>query len=109
MYIGEIAKLKARITFVSERSMQVIVDVFAESLGSCIRHTNQAILWYVAFSFLELSEDGEFGCAPSILPPLVRTDEESSEYQEAKIMYYPSICMCARSFHTFPVKFQPFK
>ena len=49
MYVGEIAHVKAAVTFTSRRSIEVTVDVWAENaLTGVKRHTNSARLWYIA-------------------------------------------------------------
>lgn len=48
-YIGEVIKVKAKIGFASQHSVMVVVDVNAENiLKGTERHTNTAVLWYVA-------------------------------------------------------------
>lgn len=50
MYVGEVAQLHAAVTYTSPHSCEVKVDVWAENiLTGDRRHTNTAILWYVAF------------------------------------------------------------
>ena len=46
MFIGDVAQVKARLTFVSTHSAEVYVTVFAESIGFAKRTTNTATLWY---------------------------------------------------------------
>ena len=49
MYVGEIAHVHAAVTYTSNRSIEVSVDVYAENpINSTRRHTNSARLWYVA-------------------------------------------------------------
>eukprot|EP00667_Euglena_gracilis_P015198 EG_transcript_15794 len=49
MFVGEVAKLYARPTFTSNRSVEVEVDVWAENaITGAIRQTNHAILCYAA-------------------------------------------------------------
>jgi len=48
MHIGEIAQIEAEVSYVSQRSMEVQVKVFAENLfKGTRRQTNRASLWYV--------------------------------------------------------------
>ena len=50
MFVGEVAQLQAAVTYTSPHSMEVAVDVWAENvLTGNRRHTNTAMLWYVAF------------------------------------------------------------
>ena len=50
MYVGEVAQLHAAVTYTSPHSVEVTVDVWAENiLTGNRRHTNTAVLWYVAF------------------------------------------------------------
>ena len=49
MYVGEVSQVQADVTFTSQHSMEVMVDVWAENLITGERrHTNSATLWYVA-------------------------------------------------------------
>ena len=49
MYVGEVAQVQAAVTYTSEHSIEITVDVWADNIlsGVC-RHTNSARLWYVA-------------------------------------------------------------
>ena len=50
VYVGEVAQLHAAVTYTSPHSVEVTVDVWAENiLTGNQRHTNTAVLWYVAF------------------------------------------------------------
>eukprot|EP00730_Choanoeca_flexa_P013292 TRINITY_DN5165_c0_g1_i1.p1 TRINITY_DN5165_c0_g1~~TRINITY_DN5165_c0_g1_i1.p1 ORF type:complete len:462 (+),score=133.30 TRINITY_DN5165_c0_g1_i1:108-1493(+) len=58
MFIGEMAEVQATVTFTSDRSIEVKVDVYAENiLKGTKRLTNQARAWYVAKEFSS-SQDG---------------------------------------------------
>lgn len=49
MHVGEIAQVKAAVTYTSNKSMEVSIDVYAENpMTGTKRHTNSARLWYVA-------------------------------------------------------------
>lgn len=49
MFVGEIAQLQAAVTYTSQNSIEVTVDVWAENVvTNQRRHTNTATLWYVA-------------------------------------------------------------
>ena len=49
VYVGEVSQVQADVTFTSQHSMEVMVDVRAENLITGERrHTNSATLWYVA-------------------------------------------------------------
>ena len=51
MFIGELSIVEARVTFTSEFSIEVLVDVYAENLTTMERRlTNRASLWYVNLS-----------------------------------------------------------
>ena len=75
--LGEIVRLKARLTWVGKTSMEVKVQVYAENVETEeIRLTNQAYLVYVA-----LDRSGH----PKEIPPLIlETDEEKREFREGE-------------------------
>lgn len=73
MHIGEVAKLDAHVTFTSERSIEVLVDVSSEDLlRGAWRSTNQARLWYVAVTASEASY------ASAKVPQLVLPEAEAA-------------------------------
>ncbi len=75
--LGEIVRLKAKLTWVGRTSMEVKVVVHAENTETNeIKITNQAYLVYVA-----LDRSG----SPKKVPPLIiETEEEKQEYLEAQ-------------------------
>jgi len=84
MYIGELAKLQARVTFTSPHSIEVTANVWAENLTTGqIRKTNQAVLWYVA---IEIPDASNFYCKdlkPVAIPQCTDlTDEELRKGKE---------------------------
>lgn len=76
--VGELVRLKARITWVGNTSMEVRVDVFCENMktGEVIK-TNKAYITFVA-----LDDSGKPVQVPSLC---LETDEERKEYEMARI------------------------
>ena len=78
MYVGEVAKIKAAVTFASKHSVEVTVDVWAENvITGEHRHTNSARLWYVAIPTQTEKYKTEFGPVP--VPPLEGLSLEEME------------------------------
>ena len=75
--LGDIVRLKGRLTWVGKTSMEVKVRVYAENVETEeIKLTNQAYLVYVA-----LDRSGH----PKEIPPLIlETDEEKREFREGE-------------------------
>ena len=70
MYVGELAKLYAKPTFTSGRSVEVLVDVWAENVVTgTVRKTNSAIVSYAA-------SDPETGEAPDWAIPQLSPETE---------------------------------
>ena len=84
MYIGELSKLQARVTFTSARSIEVTADVWAENLTTGeMRKTNQATLWYVAIEVPDKSTCYSKNLIPVAVPQCTGlTDEEFKKGQE---------------------------
>lgn len=84
MYIGELAKLQARVTFTSPHSIEVTADVWAENLTTGeMRKTNQAVLWYVAIEILDKSTYYCKNLVPVAVPQCTSlTDEERRKGEE---------------------------
>eukprot|EP00668_Euglena_longa_P041651 GGOE01054840.1.p1 GENE.GGOE01054840.1~~GGOE01054840.1.p1 ORF type:complete len:350 (+),score=106.26 GGOE01054840.1:65-1114(+) len=82
MYVGEVAKLYARPTFTSNRSVEVEVDVWAENVvtGS-VRQTNHAILCYVAV-------DPQTGPVDFTIPQLTPSGPEEEQLFAAGLQRY---------------------
>lgn len=81
MYIGELSKLQARVTFTSAHSIEITADVWAENLTTGeVRKTNQATLWYVAIEALDKSSCYSKNLVPVAVPQC--TDEELRKGQE---------------------------
>eukprot|EP00742_Colponemidia_sp_Colp-10_P003688 GILJ01003926.1.p1 GENE.GILJ01003926.1~~GILJ01003926.1.p1 ORF type:complete len:367 (+),score=55.12 GILJ01003926.1:36-1103(+) len=77
MYLNELAFFQAQLTFVSERSMEVKVEVYAESLtDSTRRHTNTAYLTYCAL--------GDGGRVLSVPPFVPESDSAKLEFEEGR-------------------------
>ncbi|AGC67314.1 thioesterase superfamily protein YciA [Thermoclostridium stercorarium subsp. stercorarium DSM 8532] len=74
--VGEMVRLKSRITWVGNTSMEVKVEVYGENLLTGeVRKTNEAYLTYVA-----LDRNGN----PTQVPMLyLNTDEERKEFEKA--------------------------
>lgn len=78
MFVGEVAQVHAAVSYTSERSMEVTVDVWAEdTLGGTRRHTNSARLWYVAISASVGPYEHNF--KPVSVPPLSGLSEGEME------------------------------
>ena len=80
MYVGEVAQLQAAVTYTSDRSLEVTVDVWAENvITGQRRHTNSATLWYVTIeaSLESLREQHQLRTAP--IPRLDGLSEEARE------------------------------
>lgn len=88
MYVGEIAQVKAAVTYTSNKSMEVSVDVYAENaMTGTKRHTNSARMWYVAVP--ADVDNYSKTLQPQAVPPLVGMSEEEmteghKRYQEQK-------------------------
>lgn len=76
--MGELLRLKAKLTWTGRTSMEVTVRVYAENIktGNTIM-TNKAYLTFVA-----LDDSGKPTAVPGLLP---ETDEEKKDYIEAEI------------------------
>lgn len=74
--VGEMVRLKPRITWVGNTSMEVRVDVYCENMktGAVIK-TNKAYITFVA-----LDDKGQPTQVPSLI---INTDEEKLEYEKA--------------------------
>ena len=88
MYIGELSKLQARVTFASAKSIEVTVDVWAENLTTGnVRKTNQAVLWYVA---IEVPDESTYYCknlVPVPVPPCTNLTEEELRKGQERYQY----------------------
>ena len=95
MYIGELSKLQARVTFTSTHSIEVTADVWAENLTTGeVRKTNQATLWYVAIEVPDESTLYSKNLVPVSVPQCNGlTDDEVKKGQER--YQYPLIAQCA--------------
>ena len=60
MFVGEMGRIQAAITYTSKHSVEVTVDAWAENVlrGNC-RHTNTATLWYVTTPALEQMDEAK--------------------------------------------------
>lgn len=74
--VGEMVRLKPRITWVGNTSMEVRVDVYCENMktGAVIK-TNKAYITFVA-----LDDKGQPTQVPSLI---INTEEEKLEYEKA--------------------------
>ena len=76
--IGEVVLLKAKLTWVGNTSMEVLVEVFSENyITGKLTFTNKAYLTFVALG------DNEKPCKVPKL--LLETDDEKKEYEAAEI------------------------
>ena len=83
MYVGEVSQVQAAVTFTSEHSIEVMVDVWADNvLTGQRRHTNSATLWYVAMP-ANLRDYQQV--KPAAVPQL--TDLTAEEYHRGKERY----------------------
>jgi acyl-coenzyme A thioesterase 7 len=84
MYVGEVAEIQAAVTFTSDHSMEVTVDVWAENVLKCSRkHTNSARLWYVAISAEVDHYEQTF--KPLLVPQLIGLSE--ADFQAGRNRY----------------------
>ena len=84
MFVAEVSQVQAAVTFTSERSMEVTVDVWAENLVSGERrHTNSASLWYIATP----ADVGRYQCQLKPMPVPQLTDLTPEEYERGKQRY----------------------
>ena len=84
MYVAEVSQVQAAVTFTSERSMEVMVDVWAENLVSGERrHTNSATLWYVATP----ANVGRYQHQLKPMPVPKLTDLTPEEYERGRQRY----------------------
>lgn len=75
MFIGEVAHVTAEITFASQQSMEVKINVWAENIFKNERRfTNRGTLWYVAVKPM-LSMDYEV----STVPPITYNNPQDEE------------------------------
>ncbi len=76
--MGELVRLKAKLTWTGKTSMEVLVKAYAENMKSGnVIMTNKAYLTFVA-----LDDSGK----PTLVPPLLpETDIEKNDYMEAEI------------------------
>ncbi|EDV23232.1 Cytosolic acyl coenzyme A thioester hydrolase [Trichoplax sp. H2] len=75
MFISEVAHVTAEITYVSQQSIEVKINVYAENiLKNDQRFTNRGILWYVAVKAVASTE-----YAVSTVPPLTYKDPQDEE------------------------------
>ena len=84
MYVGEVSQVQADVTFTSQHSMEVMVDVWAENLITGERrHTNSATLWYVATPANVDQYQREL--KPATVPQL--TEMSPDQYERGKKRY----------------------
>ena len=90
MFVGEVAQLQAAVTFTSPHSMEVAVDVWAENiLTGNRRHTNTAMLWYVALpADVETLTKGEANAAR--VPQLEGLSSEEARAGEKRYLQQKS-------------------
>jgi len=88
MYIGELAKLQARVTYASPHSIEVTVDVWAENLTTGkVRKTNQAVVWYVAIEIPDKSAYYSKTLTPVAVPPCTNLSDEEEKKALARYHY----------------------
>jgi len=75
MFVGEVAEIEAQVTYASSSTVEVTVNVYAETLtGKTRRLTNRATVWYVAIE--ETTCNGKLVCASSIPKVQFSSDAE---------------------------------
>ena len=78
MYVGEVAHVQGLVTFTSEYSLEVTLDVWAENvITGSKRHTNSARLWYVAIPADVNDLASKF--RPVSIPPLTGLSKEEMD------------------------------
>ncbi|XP_065898173.1 cytosolic acyl coenzyme A thioester hydrolase-like isoform X2 [Dysidea avara] len=88
MYIGELAKLQAKVTYTSAHSIEVTADVWAENLTTGeVRKTNHAILWYVAIKTPDESLHYSKTLTPVAVPPCTSLTDEEQRKGQARYEY----------------------
>jgi len=86
MYIGELAKLQAKVTYASSHSIEVNADVWAENLTTGkVRKTNHAVLWYVAIESPNKSTHYSKTLTPVPVPPYSSLTDE--EHRKGQVRY----------------------
>uniref|UniRef100_A0A3P8ZKG8 HotDog ACOT-type domain-containing protein n=1 Tax=Esox lucius TaxID=8010 RepID=A0A3P8ZKG8_ESOLU len=84
MFIGEVAHVSAEITYTSNHSVEVQVQVMSENiLTGSMKMTNRATLWYVPFS---LKDVGKVTEVPPIKYANPEQEEEGKKRYEAQKM-----------------------
>ncbi len=77
VHLGEIVRLKAKLTWAGRTSMEVKVEVYAENVETKgVKMTNQAYLVYVA-----LDKDSHPKKVPRLIP---KTEDEKDEFFEGE-------------------------
>ena len=83
VFVGEVAQVQAAVTFTSEHSVEVMVDVWVEKLFTGQRrHTNSATLWYIATPNIA---NYQYRLTPMAVPQL--TCLTSEEYERGRMRY----------------------
>ena len=78
MYVGEVAHVQGLVTFTSEYSLEVTLDVWAENvITGSKRHTNSGRLWYVAIPAGVNDLARKF--KPVSIPPLTGLSKEEMD------------------------------
>jgi len=88
IYIGELAKLQAKVTYTSPHSIEVTADVWAENLTTGkVRKTNHAVLWYVAIESPDESIHYSKTLIPVPVPPYSSLTDEEQRKGQARYEY----------------------
>ena len=88
MYIGELAKLQAWVTYASPHSIEVTADVWAENLTTSeVRKTNQAVLWYLAIEAPDKSTYYSKTLTPVAVPPCTNLSDEEEKKALKRYQY----------------------
>ena len=83
VYVGEVSQVQADVTFTSQHSMEVMVDVWAENLITGERrHTNSATLWYVATPSIR-----QYQRSLAAMPTPQLTEMSPDQYERGKKRY----------------------
>jgi len=93
IFIGDVATLRSRVVFTSDKSVAVRVQVFAENpMTNSHRLCNEALVWYCAIK-AEAGGDkyqsagGKLLGLEKVKPFAPENEEERTAYEEARAMY----------------------
>ncbi len=88
MFVGEVARLQAAVTYTSSRSIEVTVDVWADNIVTGERRlTNTAHLWYVAIP-ANMLEQGAYQELRTHVRPVPQLEGLSKKQMEEGVKRY---------------------